>query len=1433
MQQQMNQQMNMPQHMQNMAQAMAQSQGQGQGQFQQGLPITQQQQMMQLQGIPMQQQQSQLSGRQQQHMAMGQRPVNLPQGQPSTSQQMAHQPNQYTPTPEENQYISRIAQQMYQSTPPDRLNAIQNNLRTMTAENRESLMRQGVDPTMFYFRTQAMKKFLELKRSQAGGQGGPASQASAMVNGVSRPSQNTGRPMGQHTAGPQQQSFEPPFDQIIGQQQDALRSQEAGQVVVPASNPQTNLDQRNAARVNAQQQMNMQGSGSRPLQNANANHPQSQPFWNPQPSQRNMNAGPGVNGNTSAANFMNGNQAPSNVLQGQPGGLDNQITRTPSQTPGMPNLNKAAAPPGQTPNMWAQRTPQIGQAKPPGASAAMASQAMQQSTERPDGAQRRPPTFPNMSAQMQQHLANLSEEQRRSFLMSLQRRQQLAQQQQLQLQQQQMGQQASQQAAKMANARAAMNETFPMSTQASQPGMQTGPTGAISNQTITTSQPAMQKSNGLQSSFPQHSSTLGGPSRQQAAPGQPPPQQRGTPQLPGSMANPPAPLTKEQVRQMDQKVFPAEMLSRQNQLAQIPKDVKTWGQLKDFVSKNASSLPPNTLPKLEHLQALQYRSQQQDPRSTQPGTVPPGVPHQQAPFAQMVSQPNMQAPVAAPRPPHPMNIVPPTFEEIQAMRARLPPNLKGASDTEVSGLIMRSRHNAMSRNMQAQAQAFQPVNTGPKGQQSQQNQGQGSNGQSNINVHQHTSQARSPKQSQKPPGQAAKQGQGNRNIPANKQSQKGVKRNSSDDVVEVPDPSLANPQARAHGQPSAQATKQQSAPPTQVEKAYANPTASSNQRDSASDQPQGSEAQTSRPSGILNVSKEELDRRDARLRQLMTEVGQNQPSRRPVSMTAQVKAQMAQKLREFAPMIQRMESSFPPFFRNNPDETIAKQLIQIRQMIKAQYRDTQCNLVDQFTISPNELDDASNKIKQYFMYVMRTFGKRSNNASQPGEQQQTQRQSQQPPGNQEKAQLSAANLKEQQSLLQAQRAATMQKHHPGHGSRVPPAPTSDKPPFPLGPQSPHGIPHLYGPTTLTADQLVLPVPKRRKSNNHQPSAGSTPVPAPEAKSSPLAIKLASPEVPKTTVPQMSFKCGVSTCTSGQKGFATQAELEQHNADEHEPKEEIIDDPMEFALESMRAALGLDENGKSKPQKEALEAPKMKASLSTQSHKAIKQEVSTPMARTTTQTGPSPASNLLKTPQTLSGMKSPASDVRPTVQEVKGKTGKGPETLFTETTSPSLDPWAGSSISPDDITSAWSSLADMQSMSFTKIQMGLTPSSTLSSSNDKSEKNSPRPSDISENDVVKINIGVGNEDKDNWIPSEWFEDSLYGGIESLNFGQDSFIQDNLIGDMDWDVFGDLSDTVMVDGGAGGPSTVKGKKRDEDVISEEWLKVHAPEKLAAKK
>lgn len=841
---------------------------------------------------------------------------------------MVQQPNQYTPTPEENQYISRMASQMFTSTPPDRMQAIQNNLRSMNPEQRDNLARQGIDPMAWFFRSQATKKFMELKRAQASAHGLPGPPAPGMMNGVSRPmSQNASGPPAQAVPGPQP-NFEPPFDHIFGQQQDGLRSQEAGQIVVPASNPQANLDQRNAARANAQQQMNMQNGANRSLQNVPVSQAQAQSFWNQQPGQRNMNPGAGANANTQAANFATPNQAPAGVLQGQPGGLDNQLARTPSQQPGMPNLNKAA-PPGQAPNMWPQRTPQVNHPKPQGS--AMGPQASQQPEGRTNAPQPRPPMFQNMPIQMQQRLLSLPEDQRRAFLLNLQRRQMEQQQQQQLLQQNQLQQQTQQQAAKIANARALMNESLPMSSQPSQPGMQAAPTGNMSNQNMTTQTPTMQNANGQQPQSAQQASGLGAPPRQQPGAGQRPPQQRGPSAYPDGPAN--VPLTEEQGRQMDQKNFPSNMLSQGSQLlAQMPEDVKTWGQLKEYVAKNAQTLPPETLSKLVDLQGIQYRSQFQGPRPPQPGAVPAVTPQQQAPFAQMVSQPNSQAPVQAPRPPNAMNIPPPSLQDIQGVRAKLPAQLKTASDDHVRAFIMRQRQENFNRKMQAQqAQNLQMANGLPKGAQSLPNQVQGSASQVEPAPTAAKGQAKGTTQpNQKaatPVMNQSKQGQATRNAPATKQPPKGTKRSSQDDVVEVPNPNLAGNKAGGQAQNSVQASKQQLPPGPQEPKAQTENKGPSNQQESGPNQAPTADIQHARTGKLPNLSPDEIERRNVRLKQLMTEVGQNQPVRRPVPMTAQVKAEMAQRLRELSQMVSRMEISFPTFFRHYPDEEVAKNLI--------------------------------------------------------------------------------------------------------------------------------------------------------------------------------------------------------------------------------------------------------------------------------------------------------------------------------------------------------------------------------------------------------------------------------------------------------------------------------------------------------------------------
>lgn len=472
-------------------------------------------------------------------------------------------------------------------------------------------------------------------------------------------------------------------------------------------------------------------------------------------------------------------------------------------------------------------------------------------------------------------------------------------------------------------------------------------------------------------------------------------------------------------------------------------------------------------------------------------------------------------------------------------------------------------------------------------------------------------------------------------------------------------------------------------------------------------------------------------------------------------------------------------------------------------------------------MSLEDLESSIEKFKKYFDHIMQRLVQSNPSLSGPH--------SLIPPPQRQKPMekvlkeqtpyLSATNLQVHEKAMQDARQANIQKSH--NSSRAPAAPTSPQPPFTFGAQSPQGIAKYPDkPNGLTQDKLNLP--KRRKGNPVA-GTGSTSVPPPgttPSKTLQAAKKTAQVTRPATPPPTL-IKCSVPNCQVNPQGFTTQAELEKHTSEAHEPKEPPIEDPLQWTCEQIRLGLGLDENGKSvtpkaegKAEKEVLEAPKMKSSTSAQGQSAVKQETSTPMTRVPTQTGPSPASNLLKTPQASANVKTPASEVKSSSKEGKAGSPKPSTDSANREPSSSPDPWATSLVSPAVITEAWSGLSDLQSIgSWTKLENTLTPASTLSSG--KSDKNSPRVSDISENDAVKINLAV-ERDQD-LVPSDWFEEGLFGEMEGLSMG------DLRYEDMDW-VKPAGTDFLVGSGGDAGELAL-----DEMQPSPEWLRIYAPESM----
>ncbi len=464
-----------------------------------------------------------------------------------------------------------------------------------------------------------------------------------------------------------------------------------------------------------------------------------------------------------------------------------------------------------------------------------------------------------------------------------------------------------------------------------------------------------------------------------------------------------------------------------------------------------------------------------------------------------------------------------------------------------------------------------------------------------------------------------------------------------------------------------------------------------------------------------------------------------------------------------------------------------------------QYQGAEYNPIDRFTISPEELDASINKLRKYFNLMMQRIVQQKLNAGQHQVRQQ-----QHPPPQAipqiPQAQmhpLNAENLQQQQQALQMARKASLQKQRV-RDSRPPAAPTSSQPPFPIGAASPQ----YFIPNELTQEKLKFPPAKKRKGNQ-QGSAASTPAQAlgtPGSSGSPQLTKVGSPEMQRHTSSKLveapsAFKCPVENCESKVKSFSTQMALADHIFEVHETKEQPIEDPLSWAIEGVALGLGLDINGKKKPSvddadasKKAGGAPKMQATLSKQGETPkLKQEVATPangvttpMVRPSTQTGPSPSSNLLKTPQTTvtktpgpgaSGVKTLAS------RSSKGEFAKtpAPNAVSSIRRSPTPpEPWADSSIKPDDLVQCFDGLDTLQVIGpFAQMQASLTPASTQSGNSRGDKKDSPRESDISENDQLQINIATGDEPF--WNPFGLY-DGLTGDLEELKFGDEMIMMD---------------------------------------------------------
>ncbi|GAD96482.1 hypothetical protein NFIA_018670 [Paecilomyces variotii No. 5] len=1292
-------------------------------------------------------------------------------------------------SPQEFEQVCRLANQMLLKTSPEDMEKIKMNLQNMTQEQRQYLARKNIEPMTYFFRSQALRELrrhkrnrLEMARAQNGGvDPNSGMMADTMMN--ANPQQ---RQMVQNMIGLQRNSAIPmnaqqnPLDpasfignveNIQGQQADGLRSQEAGQLVVPASSSQ----------MNPQQFAGTQGMFPGGQQLGQNGQPNTNRSMNPHflAQQQHLQNAQNVQQERiqQAAQFQAHSQAQSQaqaharaqaaqkaqMAMSQAGQANPQIPQTMAQpSPAMPMLNRPLGPQMSPVQVGAQprpqsRAPGMGQ-QPPGVQSMPGQPAMQN----------RPQIPPGLPPAVQEQLSQMPPEQINAFLMNHRRNQ------------------------AMARANAAQQSM------SMQPNLShTGQTPQMSNSQMA-NDPNMRAAMGLQ----QQLSGMGGAQPQnQMLPGQQMSLQQRQQQQQNELQklqflrtqNGGMDMTPEQIREMDRWPFPPTILNSNNMNSPVPKNVKTWGQLKQWAAQNPHLLGGVDLPKLLTLQRLhlaQTLTQGRDAnRNTEQGAQAHGMsmanfPGSQQPFmAPQNFQPGQQQ-----QPPFNMAAAmrPITANDVQIARQRLGAQAQNYTDEQLRELLHRNRQkHIMTAQNRAAAQAFaqqQALNQGQPAQQPQQQP---------ASAPQTTPQMKQqqPVPQQTPQANAKSQAtSAAKNVKASPAKAASKKRPSTDEVTVVPPP-------------KAQPVSQPPAP--QAPPATARPNITREQLAAMTPQQRAQlEAQMRRQTRApitKAVAEEAWSHLPEKLRLLYAEISKNAPPPEPVNIPPEQKALMAQQLRESTDMLGRMDTLVQWFAKIPGQEKYVRSLLGMRIQLMRQFKDPDWTINDQFTISLETLTQTINQIKKLFTAMITKV------QSQPGAQRAAQQgaaatTSATQPATQAKSALNATNLQQlqqQEEALQRARRASNQS--------VPPAPTAPQAPFALGAPSPQGVPQAYGPGGLTPDKLKLPPTKKRKQSHGTTPGTPAQGQAATAASKAQGAKQTPADINKAAGLVGSFKCAETECEYHQKGFMTQAALDKHVDESH--KVEQIGDPLEFALESFRTVLSQDKvKSGAQESNVSAAAPDMQRAVSKPGIAGLKQDIkgdgatpatigTTPMGRVSSQIGPkstSPASNQLQTPRTVSGK--PTAGKPTGGKEERKEGGKTSVQVPSPEDATAKDPWADSTISLEAIHDTFMDFGDdsLHGLGFDPLEEFLnadafgtnlaedTPDSVETAAVTQTPKDAEPSKDV--------DVKIGGVSDDNWIPSDWI--NLPSHVE----GEMDLLMSDRWEDLNWDTV-DHKDTDL--------------------------------------
>ncbi|KAI1456752.1 hypothetical protein F4805DRAFT_219387 [Annulohypoxylon moriforme] len=1003
----------------------------------------------------------------------------------------------------------------------------------LSQQQLQALQQDNMDPVLFFFQNQILQAWKGQAGANAGGNQAMQMQAQQRQMNQSR----------QQLAGATNGEFGPfsNVESIMNQQKAGLLAQEAGQMVVPASNgPGRNATPQPMGGVQGPNPGNHPG----PNQPGIPNQLQQQ-FNLPQAQQLKMDQ------RAAQSQAQIRAQAQAKQMQGQPGGLNGPGPI--SQSPGMNTLN---TPVRRTPIGMGQGEgqPQMGQPNGP------FGQGMD---PRFNQGNQRPPmgTNPNNSTQIINNIiSSMSPEQRQLFMsMPPEKRNEVL---------------MKWTSVSRANQMAGRGQPPQPNQFAQNPMAQFGPVNNAAQQPNPNMPMNAQNQMILQHQLNRMRNSMHGQNRPQ-----------GTPDINAFM---------------DSMDVPQKILDQIRSSQPIPQEVKKWAQLKQFL--HGKTVGQNMMQQLQSIQNTQFQALKQRAAA---GTMPQHNMPLQGP-----QPPNGQMSMTANPTPNmgPFAGVTVTPQEMQ--NARNYERFKGLSDDKLRVALthmklqnLRSKANGQAPNVSMQTpHTTQPGNVNiatsapPTAapnviQQRHQNAGP------DPNTTGSTAPARNNRQSQNSRPQLTQ--------PPAPAQKIGVKRASTDDVVEVPNPSSAP----AQRPPSQQAKPAGNAP--QMLQLNASQLASLGPEQRAK-----VEAMMKRQAagGAGGAQQPHMSEEMQRLKAIGQEehMAAAKESYHEIPMTPEQYQDMAQKIQSMVGEMSKISKILGRWYTLTRDDNRARMFFRMRLRLVKQFADGEkmTTLKKAFSLRPQDLDGVramlegmARDVASQYPQIMKRGVNQQQNTSEPGPQQGANENTAAPPASQP-APLNAANLEKQTQALN--------KMHQRNGSKSgqpPAAPTTSQPPFSFGAQSPNGQPTYIGKPAVTQADLHLPA--RKKVKTGVASGG------PSANSSPQVQKAPSPEMVKRpastevkAAPKLQFQCPEPSCEAHNIGFATDEAKQNHIQEEHVKPYE---NPFQFASDSLAAALGLDSNGKQKAPDASMAAPGTSQTSAPMAHDISKQGL-TPTSR---------------------------------------------------------------------------------------------------------------------------------------------------------------------------------------------------------------------------